>query len=168
MKKILFLVFVFLFLNGCGSLQKTLSFGYLKNNKDIVYEHLLSKCNQKDAISCNNLGVNYTKDEDFKQAKHFYKVACDLKLATACSNLGQIYEKGLDGKSPDFKKAMNLYSYACQNNDGVGCYNESIALYGFSKYYDQEYNLKKSMFLLKKSCKLEYKQACLLLEQLKN
>lgn len=162
MRNFALLLFLLIF-GGCVSLN-TLSFGLLGDDEKT---QILSKeCADKNAVSCNNLAYEYANNKDFSNASEFYKRACELNLATACANLGQIYEKGLNGET-DINMALSLYTLACENNDGVGCYNIALATYQNAPSDKKAIALKKSIILLNKSCKLEYKQACVLINELK-
>lgn len=162
--------------SGCWSWQKIVSFGFWQSDEEVArqkaaseQEVLSAKCENGDGISCNNLAINFSTLKNFSEAKKFYEKACDNGLATACSNLGQIYEQGLVDEKIDLKKALELYKLACQNGDGVGCYNEALAVYGSSaNKTDKDKSAAKSLSLLAKSCELEYAQACYLLAKLSN
>lgn len=164
MRVVIVAIFSLLF-SGCISLKDVYGFGFLKSDKDKLMQSLMDKCESKSAISCNNLAYEYSKDKDFKSSSEFFKRACDLNLATACANLGQIYEKGLVGKK-DINMALALYTLACDSGDGVGCYNIALATYTNAPANKKDIALNRSLKLLDKSCKLEYRQACLLLKEL--
>ncbi|MBE3022540.1 tetratricopeptide repeat protein [Campylobacter sp. 7477a] len=156
--------------SGCWSWQKIISFGYLQSEEEKFeekarqeQEKLIAQCETGQSIACNNLAVNFSRLSNFNDAKIYYEKACNNGLVTACSNLGQIYEQGLVDENIDEKKAMQLYDFACKNNDGVGCYNQALLL-----HKNNPQDSKKVLELLAKSCKFEYAQACFLLAKLSN
>ncbi|QCD45290.1 tetratricopeptide repeat protein [Campylobacter mucosalis] len=169
MKKALLLATLMAIFSGC-SWQSILTFGLIKSDEEILeqkakdeLENTKQTCIDKNnAIACNNAAVSYSELKDFKNAREFYKRSCELNLATACSNLGQIYEHGLVDEQRDENMALAYYKLGCQSKDGVGCYNEALL-----RYNQDRQNFKQTLELLKKSCLLEYKQACVLLEKLK-
>lgn len=166
--KILISIFAIFVFSGC-SWQSILSFGLIKSDEEIMEQKTLDNLkegakickDEKNSILCNNIAVEYSNIKDFKNAEIFYKISCELGLATACSNLGQIYEHGLIDGSKDTQRALAYYKLGCGSNDGVGCYNRALIEYTTNKY-----NFKNSVELFKKSCDLEYKQACVVLKKL--
>ncbi|MGG7073487.1 tetratricopeptide repeat protein [Campylobacter sp. 9BO] len=161
-------LFCLIAFSGC-SWQSILTFGLIKSDEEILEEKAKlelkqneQKCaDERDSVICNNVAVAHSSLKNFELAAKFYALSCDLGLATACSNLGQIYEHGLIDEKKDSQKALAYYKLGCASSDGVGCYNQAILVYAQDRQ-----NFNQAIDLFKKSCELEYKQACVLLENL--
>lgn len=77
-----------------------------------------------------SLGKIYEKQEDYKNAKKNYEMACDImdfdkvKKATkkaACRALAFIYEKGVEGVKQNKTKAKRYFNKACNLGDNEAC-----------------------------------------------
>ena len=74
-------------------------------------------CNTNKSIMCSDLGQLYRKQNDWENAKKFYKIACDeLKEKSSCHNLGAYYFK-----SYEFKLGKEFLSKACRLGFTVSC-----------------------------------------------
>jgi len=114
-------------------------------------------CDYNHPESCDTLGVIYALEKDYNKSKFFYNKACSLEKSTVgCAGLGLLYEQGT-GVKQNYKKAINLYQKACNNNEAMGCNNLGL-IYKFNNYQKPKYD--KALVLLKKACDLNYSNGC--------
>jgi TPR repeat protein len=77
---------------------------------------LRQACNDKSAVSCNDLGVLYLDGtgipQDYDRAQEFLSKACDAGNARGCENLGAMYADGT-GVTRDPSRGAELYKVAC-------------------------------------------------------
>jgi len=94
---------------------------------------LKSRCENKEAKSCFELGNKFQESKNYQKAGEFYKKACELKHAGACSSVGVLYDMDYI-KDVNNKNAAKFYQKGCELNDGFGC-----ARLGFVYTLDKNY-----------------------------
>jgi len=90
---------------------------------------------EKNANSCNTLGLKYLKGEDlvkknYKQAFEYFKMACNLGNAEGCNNVGYFYGTGVGNVvRKNEKLAIKYYKKACKDNYTPACKNLGVIYY---------------------------------------
>ena len=83
-------------------------------------------CEKGDAVSCNDLGVNYVHGSgvpaDATAAARAFERSCRGGSPDGCSNLGALYERGV-GVEANLVEATRLYEQACSTGGALGCSN---------------------------------------------
>ena len=98
-------------------------------------EYLDKECESGDSPICVGLGEGYLFgtpgfNKDYKKAKFYFEKVCkedknikqDNFYLEACTNLGLMYQDGF-GVKPNYKKAFELYSIACDGGTTTACSN---------------------------------------------
>nr|WP_315083132.1 tetratricopeptide repeat protein [uncultured Campylobacter sp.] len=100
-------------------------------------EYLDKECESGDSPICVGLGDSYLfgfgnsgLNKDYKKAKFYFEKVCkedknikqDEYSLEACLNLGLMYQDGF-GVKPNYKKAFELYSIACDGGLTGACSN---------------------------------------------
>ncbi len=57
----------------------------------------------------------------FRNARDYFKKACNLNSGIGCANLSTFYMEGRGGEQ-DYNKAKTYAEKACNLNDSQGCY----------------------------------------------
>lgn len=108
---------------ACYIVAKKLEDGYIRqDDPDKIFKLYKKSCDMGDMDACKSLGDIYNEGRglvkaDHKQARDIYKKSCDAGLGDACFELGHFYKY-----DKDFKKAVELYEFACVNDAPHGCY----------------------------------------------
>lgn len=127
-------------------LSKEERIAYNKKDYPSLLGQLTKKCNSNNYKACDNLGsllyinqgyhnslkpfvknmnkdeiLNFIKQNSLK-AKSYYTKACDGGYTKGCTSLGLLLSRHKnDGITKDYKKAMNLFSKACEKKDWSAC-----------------------------------------------
>ena len=123
------------------------------NETDLVNSYT-EACNNGDVNSCNNLANIYSSglldvDIDYTNAFELYSFTCDRNSFTGCVNLAGMYAEG-EGVKQNYKKAIRIYSDACETSIGTyGCV-ELGRIYLNNEAVDIDYE--KALRLFKMSC----------------
>ena len=121
---------------------------------------LETKCNNRDAESCFDLGNLYYDgkgvERDYKKAMEFYGKSCEMGGARGCYNRGVLYYNG-EGVKQDYGEAYYFYSEACIMRDAWGCYNIGVLYYN-GEGVKQDY--KKAMEYFGIACDLGKQKGC--------
>lgn len=106
----------------------------LKNYKESL-KWFKQGCTLNYGESCFSVGVQYYYGrgvkKDISTANEFYTKSCELYNADACTNIGRAYMHYNDETDPNtkknYKKGVELLTYACENGDSLGCAGLSYA-----------------------------------------
>ncbi|EKS4345939.1 tetratricopeptide repeat protein [Clostridium sporogenes] len=104
---------------------------------------------KEEIFAMNSIGEMYYKEQNYKEAMHWYKKASDKGNSTSMNNIGFMYYKG-KGVEQDYKKAMEWYSKASQAGNFTAMGNIGFMYYN-GQGVKQDY--KKAMYWYKKSYK---------------
>ena len=81
----------------------------------------LASVEQCDKESCSNIGLVYSKIQNYQQAFKYFKKACELNSGYGCGNLSILYYNGR-GVKQNFAEAFKFAKKACDLNL-MTCYN---------------------------------------------
>ncbi|GAA0064980.1 tetratricopeptide repeat protein [Clostridium sp. CTA-1] len=104
---------------------------------------------KEEIFAMNSIGEMYYKEQNYKEAMHWYKKASDKGNSTSMNNIGFMYYKG-KGVEQDYKKAMEWYSKASQAGNFTAMGNIGFMYYN-GQGVKQDY--KEAMYWYKKSYK---------------
>jgi len=96
------------------------------------------------------LGLLHLYNDKVK-AKFLFERSCESNYMLGCLNLGELYIK-----NKEYDKAKEILEKTCNSDLPKGCYELGKLHLGSSK----ESNIIKSLYFFKKSCSLEYADAC--------
>ena len=132
--------------------------GVAVNVKSAI-EYYKKSCDLRYGVGCVNLGVLYTKVENYKDANSYFRRACELRNAEGCLNLGISYSYGYGVSVGEirakllFKEARELYIDSCNKQ------NDALACQGVAQFYEQgigvEIDEKIAEIYQKKACELD-------------
>ena len=111
-------------------------------------------CDKGIVDNCNNLANIYSSglldvDINYTKAFELYSFTCDRNSFTGCVNLAGMYAEG-EGVKQNYKKAIRIYSDACETSIGTyGCV-ELGRIYLNNEAVDIDYE--KALQLFKMSC----------------
>lgn len=117
-------------------------------------------CAQRDAKSCELLGLHYCLGEiiakDAVKGVTLLTQACSLGSGASCGMAARRYQQG-DGVPVDQAKALKLYSDGCASRDAVSCNGEAVAYFkGFGTPLDKQ----RGAAMFSKACKMGNADAC--------
>ena len=104
---------------------------------------------KEEIFAMNSIGEMYYKEQNYKEAMHWYKKASDKGNSTSMNNIGFMYYKG-KGVEQDYKKAMEWYSKASQAGNFTAMGNIGFMYYN-GQGVKQDY--KEAMYWYEKSYK---------------
>ena len=110
---------------------------------------LRSLVDKEEIFAMNSIGEMYYKEQNYKEAMHWYKKASDKGNSTSMNNIGFMYYKG-KGVEQDYKKAMEWYSKASQAGNFTAMGNIGFMYYN-GQGVKQDY--KEAMYWYEKSYK---------------
>ena len=122
---------------------------------------LETKCNNRDAESCFDLGNLYYNgkgvERNYKKGMEFYGKSCEMGEAKGCNNLGYSYRWGLVSGEMDDKKANEFFGKACEMRNARGCHRLGIV---YKNGYGIRQDYKKAREFYSKACDLGYQKGC--------
>lgn len=71
-------------------------------------------------LGCVGLGVLYYKEQNYKKAYKYSKIACDGKNEFGCSFLAALYRNG-EGVKQNYKKTKKYFGKACNLGHQKSC-----------------------------------------------
>jgi len=87
------------------------------------------KSDKEEIVACSSMAWLYISGKqvkhDYKKARVFSKKACNEGDPLGCRLLGYLNSKGLGGEK-NIKKAIELYTFACEKKDAQSCKNLSV------------------------------------------
>ncbi|BAF70871.1 conserved hypothetical protein [Nitratiruptor sp. SB155-2] len=140
-------------------------FGFLLEASE--WKKLLQQCQKGAGSACTQIGYMYDKafnlPKDDYQAVKYYSLGCELGDQRGCVNLGVMWEKEQANLKRDPKKIMQLFSDACEEEYGVGCYFLGLS-YEEGKLVKKD--LTKAYHYYHQACNLGVEEACVKEEEL--
>jgi len=128
----------------------------MKKLPDVVRAELETKCNERDADACADLGWYYWATHNISLGAECYHKACEYGDSLSCHIIGVAYYHGLLRR--DCIKAKGFFERACSKNIGDACAKLGwLYKYGCGEI---KKNKQLSRKYLEKGCKLHNKQAC--------
>lgn len=151
-------------IKGCN-LQNALSClmatGIYENNKNTAkyLEFGKKACDLKDtedrAGVCREVGLEFNKIQNYKQALNAFNTACNLQDATSCAMLGSYFYGITNGViQQNTAKAFEFTKKSCNLGLARGCFQLSLL------YEEFERNIYKAREYAKKSCNMGLQEAC--------
>ena len=125
--------------------------GYTKDYSKAIYFYQRA-CNFGNEQACNKNLNNNSSDSNIS-----YEEQCSQGKGKYCSLLGRYYEKGENGYSKDYSKAIYFYQRACNLSNGEGC-NSLANMYYNGRGTARDYQ--KASFYYNNACGLGYEEAC--------
>ena len=101
----------------------------------------------------------YGTKADAKGARAAATAACDAKDPHGCYALAVMYEVLFHAENKDNVRAIEKYTWACENGYGRACYD--LAVIATSGRGDTPKDLKRAMEHHKRACSLKFKTSCL-------
>jgi|GEM_PF-4626191 len=98
------------------------------------------------------------RENRFREALPLFQSECDINVAIACTFLGQMYYDG-NGVSRNKLRAHELFTLACNNNEGIACHNLAASLQ--QERAVESVPLRKELF--EKACANNILQSCMVL-----
>jgi TPR repeat protein len=111
---------------GCTTQGYMLTRGWgAEKNEALAFELYMRACKQREFVACNNAGVSVffakgNAKQDPPLACQMFQRACEATSIIGCPNLALCNETGV-GVAKDPKKALELYSDACQKGNPFAC-----------------------------------------------
>ena len=117
-------------------------------------------CDRGKKRDCFDLGRMKYKNGNLKEARVYFKKACELGHKEGCLMMG--YIEGINNRwwVGNIDKAKVYYKKACDLGDKWGCYNLGLL-------EDNAGNIKEARVYFKKACDLGHEEGCSVFEKLK-
>ena len=126
-----FMVFVFVFLAGCGSVPEKedepagrSSVRSSSENRRSSSNSMKGKCRKGDYKACYKYGLRFYLGKkvrkDYKKAGRMFYKACEGEYMRACYALGIMYKNG-KGTSKNCDNADKYFEIACDNGHQKAC-----------------------------------------------
>ncbi|QKF91969.1 tetratricopeptide repeat protein [Campylobacter sp. CCUG 57310] len=144
---------------ACYIVAKKQEEGYMpQEDTGQIFKLYQKACDMGDMDACKAIGDIYNEGRggvatDHKKAREIYEKVCEAGLGDACFEFGHFYK--LD---KDFKNAVRLYEFACQNDSPYGCYMLAQMYEGSKSGIKKD--LKRSLVFFMQACDGGIYEAC--------
>lgn len=142
----------------------------IKKDPSKVEKYGTMACDNGKFKACFFVGLVYTEQGKYEQAKEMHKKSCDGNDDGGCLGLAEIYENGDPYTEIDIAKAIKYYKKGCdQLNSSNHCVHLAhVYIVNYNNLPQYRKYLNKAKNLAQKGCKKGNQEDCIILSRVKN